>query len=156
MRKYKRHYFVKGHWVFVWFWTLLYCDSRSYIKDASRSFETWIEPGTLMILVCWRAYQQLDERHYQHTTINHSLYFKDPVAGACINTIESYWCHFKSTLLEYSRQGDFGAYIVMFMFRIICRIQKLNPFVKFLDDVWGINWTDWHIVSGMEVKGSLE
>ena len=55
-----------------------------------------------------------------------------------------------------NRQADFGGYIAMLMFRSICKIQKINSFEKFLDIARGINWVDWHIVSGGAVELSLE
>ena len=156
-----RGHFVEGQWVF-----------GGVERDSGRCFivaipdrtsetllgliETWIEPGTLIISDCWKAYDRLNERDFEHATVNHSLHFVDPETGACTNTIESYWRHFKASLPEYNRQGDFGGYIAMFMFRSICKIQGIDPFVKFLDIIRGINWADWHIVSGGAVEGSSE
>ena len=92
-RKFKRGHFVEGQWVFGG----VECESgHSFIvaipDRTSRTLlgliETWIEPGTLVISDRWRAYQRLDERDYQHLTVNHSHHFKDPDTRACTNTIE--------------------------------------------------------------------
>lgn len=31
----------------------------------------WIEPGTLIISDCWKAYCNLEKHGYQHSTVNH-------------------------------------------------------------------------------------
>ena len=37
---------------------------------------------------------------------------------------------YQLSFLEYNQQGDFGGYITMFMFKSICKIQKINPFCE--------------------------
>lgn len=150
-RKFNRGRFVEGQWVF-----------GGVERDSGRCFmvavpdraastlldliKMWIQPGTFVISDCWKSYERLSELDYDHLRVNHSLHFKDPVTGACTNTIESYWRHFKASLPEYNRQGDFGGYIAWFMFRQICNSLNVDPFSKFLDIIRGINWVDWHIV----------
>lgn len=98
----------------------------------------------------------MSKENWNHLKVNHSLNFKDPVTGACTNKIESYWRHFKASLPEYNRQGEFGGYIAWFMFRQICKSLDVDPFVKFLDIIRCTNWADWNIVQGGAVGGSSE
>ncbi|GFR10848.1 putative transposase-like protein [Trichonephila clavata] len=158
-RKYNRGHFVEGQWVF-----------GGVERETGRCFlvavhdrtaetllgliESWIEPGTTVISDCWKSYERLSERGYNHLTVNHSLEFVDSETGAHTNTIEVTWRHFKASLPEYNRQGRFEGYIAWFMFRKICFALKQDPFIKFLDLVRNINWADWQIVSGGGVEES--
>ncbi|GFR08180.1 putative transposase-like protein [Trichonephila clavata] len=158
-RKYNRGHFVEGQWVF-----------GGVERETGRCFlvavhdrtaetllgliESWIEPGTTVISDCWKSYERLSERGYNHLTVNHSLEFVDSETGAHTNTIEVTWRHFKASLPEYNRRGRFEGYIAWFMFRKICFALKQDPFIKFLDLVRNINWADWQIVSGGGVEES--
>ena len=58
----------------------------------------YILPGTTIHSDCWRAYNRINmlvNREYQHLTVNHELYFKDPVTGVHTNSVESIWCSAK-------------------------------------------------------------
>jgi hypothetical protein len=50
-----------------------------------------IEPGTVILSDCWKAYSSLKSEGYHHLTVNHSNEFKNKETGACTNLIESTW-----------------------------------------------------------------
>ena len=35
----------------------------------------WIEPGTIIVSDCWKAYSKLETHGYEHRTVNHSREF---------------------------------------------------------------------------------
>ncbi|KAK2960749.1 hypothetical protein BLNAU_4146 [Blattamonas nauphoetae] len=56
--------------------------------------EAEVEEKTTIYCDCWAAYHNIhDQRHLAHWTVNHTLYFKDPVTGVHINRIEGTWTH---------------------------------------------------------------
>lgn len=53
-----------------------------------------VAPHTVINSDCWKAYNHISElpdRHYQHRTVNHDLYFVDPITETHTNSIESVW-----------------------------------------------------------------
>ncbi|GFX82744.1 DDE_Tnp_IS1595 domain-containing protein [Trichonephila clavipes] len=110
--------------------------------------ETWIEPGTVVVLDCWKTYERLSEKGYEHLTKNHSLEF----VNSETSTVESTWRHFKFSLPDYNRLGRFEGYIAWYMFRKICFCMKVDPFIKFLEIISSIHWADWDVVLGEGVE----
>lgn len=58
----------------------------------------------IIITIKYKAYDRLDEKGYNHLTVNHSINFKNPKTGSHNNTIESTWRHAKATLPSYKRK----------------------------------------------------
>ncbi|GFX82736.1 DDE_Tnp_IS1595 domain-containing protein [Trichonephila clavipes] len=110
--------------------------------------ETWIEPETVVVLDCWKTYERLSKKGYEHLTTNHLLEFVNSETDA----VESTWHHFKFSWPEYNRLGRFEGYIAWHMFRKISFSMKVDPFIKFLEVISSIDWTDWVVVSGGEVE----
>ncbi|KII67026.1 hypothetical protein RF11_06522 [Thelohanellus kitauei] len=52
---------------------------------------THVLPGSTIITDCFRSYHNLGHL-YNHLTVNHSETFRDPITGACTNTVEG-TCH---------------------------------------------------------------
>ena len=50
-----------------------------------------ILPGTRVMSDKWKAYDCLQDKGYQHLTVNHSLNFVDPDTGAHTQGIENTW-----------------------------------------------------------------
>ena len=40
-----------------------------------KHIQDWIEPGTIIVSDCWKAYVNLDKYGYTHKTVNHSVEF---------------------------------------------------------------------------------
>ena len=83
----------------------------------------------------WSAYRRLQNEGYVHQTVNHTLYFKDPVTRYITNHIESTWRHAKSKMPIYDGLTNFfDAYLAVYEFikRLYC-LNNLNcdPFVFF-------------------------
>jgi len=92
-RKYHRGHCVEGQWVFGG----IENDSRKCFLVAMEKrdeatllpiIQQWIEPGTIIISDCWKAYCNLEKYGYIHLTINHSKEFVN-VAGHSTNKMES-------------------------------------------------------------------
>jgi len=76
----------------------------------------------------------LNEKGYNHFTVNQSVNFKDPETGAHSNTIESTWRHAKVTLPNYRRKKEFyGGYLAKYMFIKKCRNHEQDPTVQFFN-----------------------
>lgn len=76
-QKYHRGHPVEGQWVFVG----IEQESRKCFmiavdkRDESTLLpliKRWIEPGTIIISDCWKAYCNLEKHGYTHRTVNHS------------------------------------------------------------------------------------
>ena len=65
-----------------------------------------ILPGTTIYSDCWRAYAGIPRipvvPRYEHMTVNHSRYFRDPVTGVCTNRVENFWGRAKKKLKKMS------------------------------------------------------
>ncbi|GFT33217.1 DDE_Tnp_IS1595 domain-containing protein [Trichonephila clavipes] len=48
-----------------------------------------IKTGTTVYFDCSKAYETLGGAGYDHLTVNHALYFVDPMTNARTNTIEN-------------------------------------------------------------------
>ncbi|GFU37453.1 DDE_Tnp_IS1595 domain-containing protein [Trichonephila clavipes] len=116
--------------------------------------KSWIKPETTVISDCWKSYERLSERGYDHLIVTHLLEFLDSKTAAHTNSNEVTWSHFKASLSEYNRLGRFEEYIAWYMFKKICFTLKEDHLVKFLDIVCKNNWVDWKILSGGGVKES--
>ena len=57
-----------------------------------------ILPGTCVMSDLWRAYDCLNDEGFQHLTVNRSLNFVDPDAGAHTQNIENTWWVAKRSL----------------------------------------------------------
>ena len=137
-RKYHRGHHVEGQWVFGG----IEEDSRKCFLVAveKRDEQTllpiikkWIEPGTIIVSDCWKAYSKLETHGYEHRTVNHSREFvnKD---GDHTNKIEGHWRHAKSKLPKFGvRKYLFSTYMAEFIWRYMQRDEDL--FEVFLSDV---------------------
>lgn len=139
-RKYNRGRRVEGKWVMG---GVERDSNRCFLQVVEdRSAETlvplierFIAPGSTIISDCWRAYERLGERGYNHLTVNHSVTFKDPETGAHTNTIEGLWSQVKRMFHHTNRApGLFTSYLAEFMYRNIHK-NSGDLFQQFLLDI---------------------
>ncbi|KAH7820843.1 putative Uncharacterized transposase-like protein [Monocercomonoides exilis] len=73
------------------------------VKDRSRNsllpiIKQHILPGTTVMSDSWRAYGTLAKEGYIHKIVVHDRHYVDPATGACTNTVEGMWHHFREFL----------------------------------------------------------
>lgn len=93
-RKYHRGHRVEGVWIVVGVERTP--ERRVFLVSVTnRNFDTLrniilqhVAPGSNVITDMWKGYSNLESLGLSHCTVNHSLYFKDPMTGACTNTVE--------------------------------------------------------------------
>ena len=79
-RKYHRGHVKEGQWVFGGIEEesrkcfIVCVDDRSE-STLLKHIQEWIEPGTITVSDCWKAYVNLDKYGYTHKTVNHSVEF---------------------------------------------------------------------------------
>ena len=137
-RKYHRGHHVEGQWVFGG----IEQDSRKCFMMAVDKrdeatllplIERWIEPGTVIISDCWKAYWNLEKHGYTHRTVNHSKEFVNE-QGDSTNKIEGHWRQAKVKLPPCGvRKQHFHSYLAEFMWRYKNREDDL--FEIFIRDV---------------------
>lgn len=101
-RKYHRGKRVDGVWVFGGIERESKKCFFEVVEDRSANtlipiIKKFVEPGTIILSDCWKAYSSLKSEGYQHLTVNHSIEFKNKETGACTNLIESTWNAVKKT-----------------------------------------------------------
>lgn len=102
----------------------------------------WIEPGTLIISDCGKAYDRIGQEGYDNLTVNHSYNFVCPETGAHTNKIETTWRHIKAKIPEYNRQGGWTNYLAMFLFSRMCSENNENVFNNFMEILREIRWSE--------------
>lgn len=94
-RKYHRGHHMEGQWVFGG----IELESRKCFMIAVDKrdeatllplIKRWIEPGTIIISDCWKAYCNLEKHGYTHRTVNHSQEFVNE-QGDSTNKMEGHW-----------------------------------------------------------------
>ena len=63
------------------------------IETLDGIIKKFVKPGTIIVSDTFSSYKKLAVRHeqYEHDMVNHSKNYKDPVTGACTNTVEGKW-----------------------------------------------------------------
>ena len=80
--------------------------------------QKYIEPGTVILSDCWKAYSSLKDKGYTPSTVNHSIEFKNKETGACTNLIESTWNTVKKSFPKTASQKQlYDSYLVEYCIR---------------------------------------
>ena len=137
-RKYDRGHHVEVQWVFggieqdsrkCFLVTVETRDERTLLPIIQK----WIEPGTIIVSDCWKAYCNLEKHGYVHRTVNHSKEFANENDDNT-NKIEGHWRQAKCNLPKFGfRKHLFSTYLAEFMWRYVQRNEDL--FVAFLNNV---------------------
>mmetsp|Transcript_13288 Transcript_13288/g.12035 ORF Transcript_13288/g.12035 Transcript_13288/m.12035 type:complete len:122 (+) Transcript_13288:517-882(+) len=74
-------------------------DNRKQIT-LTKFIKRYVHTGSHIITDCWKGYDTsvLTKLGMQHSTVNHSKGFKDPLTGAHTNSIEGNWRGFKQQI----------------------------------------------------------
>ncbi len=144
-RKYYRGKRVDGQWVLGGREKLDKCKVFMVpVEDRSAAtlipiIEKFVKKGSIIHTDCWKSYNSLKEKGFDHLEVNHSKEFKNPETGACTNGIEGDWRHAKVSLPDYGvKKGDHQGYLAEFMWRrreagsdlFLSIIQHCNEFQK--------------------------
>lgn len=94
-----------------------------------------IAPGSTIRSDEWRAYIRLGRLGYTHETVNHSLWFVDPVTGVNTQRVESMWCAAKTKIIRQCRgtsRALFPGHLAEFWWR---GLHPTNPFCAIIDEI---------------------
>jgi transposase-like protein len=139
-RKHNRGRAVDGVWVFGGIDTTTRETFFVPVPDRSAAtlipiIEDNILKDTTVISDCWKAYNTVGSKGYQHLTVNHSLHFVDP-DGIHTNTIESHWRVLKRSVLP--KNGTQKSLLSQY-FSVYCCFKRYisqcesDPFLEFLE-----------------------
>ena len=113
----------------------------------------WIEPGTIIISDCWKAYCNLEKHGYTHRTVNHSQELVNE-QGDSTNKMEGHWRQAKVKLPPFAvRKHHFSSYLAEFMWRYKHREDDL--FEIFLGDVKKLYSVQVKVVSFLGVSEQI-
>jgi transposase-like protein len=133
-RKYNRGHRVEGAWVVGGvehtpqrkvFLVSVQNRSRNTLENIIRRH---VAAGSIIRTDLWRGYGFLDEDlTYEHQSVNHSLYLRDPNTGVHTNTIEGTWSGLKRNIqMRYRTNSAIDKHLVEFIWRR-----------KHAGDLWG-------------------
>ena len=96
-----------------------------------------IRPGSIIYSDMWRGYVHLESNlHVQHLTVNHSLFFVDPITLVHTNTIEGTWSALKRSIPVRRRtKGKITPHLFEFIWRRIHASNLWAGFVNALRDI---------------------
>ena len=59
-----------------------------------------VKQNSIIYSDCWSSYNRIKrlDKHFEHFTVNHDLFFVDPKTGIHTNGIESNWCSAKTPI----------------------------------------------------------
>ena len=124
-RKYNRGHRVEGVWVVCGIERTV--EKKAFCMQVqSRDAQTlrgivkeYVAEGSIVFTDCWKGYIGLAEHcKVQHSTVNHSRFFKDPVTGMCTNSVEGLNNALKAAVIVQHRIERFaGTSIAAFIWK---------------------------------------
>lgn len=116
-------------------------DNRRNAETLIPLIEKHVEPGSTIVSDCWGAYNNLDQRGYNHLTVNHTYNFVDPITFANTQTIESNWRPLKNALRVKGVHKDYYAHhFCEYLWRRHVRRTGREFFESLLDDISQLEW----------------
>lgn len=143
-RKYHRGRVIEGKWVFGGFERetkkifLVPVEKRD-TDTLIEVIKQWINPGTIIVSDCWKAYNALKDEQFQHLTVNHSLNFVNPDDERVhTQNIERTWRDVRGGIPRYGRkENHFIGYLGEFLFKKKFDVQhRIHNFFKAAADVY--------------------
>ena len=97
-----------------------------------------VAPGSTIITDEWRGYLELStilvSKNFTHKTVNHSMFYVDPVSGENTNSVEGFWSILKRILRKKGTNlGDAETRLNLFkveFFKIHHRINLINEMLE--------------------------
>ena len=106
------------------------CRNRETLIPIIQKF---IQPGTIIISDCWKAYDVLNKLDYEHLKVNHSIEFVNE-EGDHTNKIEGHWRQAKAKLPSFGTNKKlFESPLGEFMWRYANK--ENDRFIEFLKSV---------------------
>lgn len=97
----------------------------------------YIHPGTTIISDCWKTYNCIKDERFKQLTVNHSIYFVDPIINDTND--ESMWDHIKTSHSNNTKKKIFfGRYMARYLFSKSCYLKNLDPTLEFFKIVGNI------------------
>jgi hypothetical protein len=136
--------------------------------------KSFIRPGSFIISDCWSAYNAIGiyeeenvpplphliqydgdgtiskkQKLFDHQTVNHTYFYKDPISGAYTNTIEGHWRVSKRRIPTklYADAALLQEHLFEHQWEKIPRVQKLGRFYGMLDCLKYVKYDTKSIVS---------
>jgi transposase-like protein len=121
-RKYNRGHRVDGVWVVVGIERghnekifLVPVENRN-AETIRHIVERHVLPGSIVFTDYWKGYSHLEDFGLEHLKVNHSKTFKDPITGACTNTVEGMNSGLKRKIMPRNRtrngiEAHLGEYV---------------------------------------------
>jgi transposase-like protein len=141
-RKYNRGHRVDGVWIVA---GVERTEDRKVfmVKVQDRTAETLLDiisrhvlPGSIVYTDMHRGYSQIETRlGLSHATVNHSLFFRDPVTGVTTNTIEGTNNALKIMIKPRNRTRDVDDHLAEFVWRRKHNGHLWEAFVAALRDI---------------------
>ncbi|XP_066925007.1 uncharacterized protein [Clytia hemisphaerica] len=137
-RKYHRGHKVEGQWVFGGIeeesrQNFMVAVEKRDKKTLIPIIERYILPGTTIISDCWKAYDCLSQKDYEHLKVNHSVEFVNS-NGDHTNKIEGHWRQAKKNLPPFGvKKYLFSSHLAEFMWRYTHK--ESDHFIQFINDV---------------------
>lgn len=95
-----------------------------------------VKPGTVIYTDCWKGYEGLHDRGYEHLTVNHSMHFRDPETWCDTQKIEAQWRPLRRRLSRGGvRQEDLAAHLSEFLWKRECDRLKEDRFETMLKTI---------------------
>ena len=135
-RKYNRGHKVDGVWILGMIEKkskkiiLVQVDDRK-LKTLNDIIISYVDPNSEIRTDKWNGYSNLKDHFSSHETVNHSLYYKDPVTNVHTNTIEGSWAGIK---MHIPPRGRTKTLITMYLIRyMIIKNENEAPFKAILN-----------------------
>ncbi|XP_071652542.1 uncharacterized protein [Temnothorax longispinosus] len=142
-RKYNRGRLVKGQWIFGGYERGTKKIFIVPVQDRTEEtllacIKEWILPGTTIMSDCWKSYNCLNNKGFQHLTVNHSYNFVDPETGAHTQHIERVWREVRGNIPRYgTREDHVLGYLSEYLFkRVYSRLERIEIFFDVIAELY--------------------
>ncbi|KAI5150749.1 hypothetical protein ENBRE01_1682 [Enteropsectra breve] len=136
-RKYNKGHRGEGVWVFVMVERtperriLLFTVKDRTAQTLTEKMIKYVSEDATIYSDCWKGYNKLCEYFYKHMTVNHTLFYKDPITAVHTNTIEGCWSGVKLNIPYKNRhKGRINLYLLRFM--LLRNEKKTHPLVSLI------------------------